>query len=251
MFCPKCGAQVRDGAKFCPKCGNTIAEASTPNGFKNATAVTSTSTSTGTTSISVGNGDIKYFVFIGVAVLQLLLWNVGGFSFDFSTITKYLEDISYLFSDYSTILSQVLGSTSMSFGALFTKVPQIFKQISSIVSLYGSYLDSSSINIPDFGYMTTLNVFFYILVIVGAALCVYAFLTKKELIDCSIVPCVASLYVVIVALVTSSKVKDLFLTYLYSSDIASLNFGGILLIIVSLACIAYGGLQLFNKYAKK
>lgn len=235
MFCPKCGAEVRDGAKFCPKCGNVMQAQTTSQGYKSAVG---TGNAQGT-SISIGKEDTKYIVFLGIAILQLIIWNVGGLKLDFTSIAKYSDYISI----YDTLKSY-LNISSISFGSIFTKIPSLLNTVSSYFSMLG-------LTMPNLGSMSTANTFFYILVIAGALLCVYAIVTKKEIFDTSIVPCIASIYTIVVALKTKAQVSDLAVTYLHSSKIVSLSAGGVILIIVCIACIGYTAYSLIQKYGKK
>ena len=45
MYCPNCGAEVKDDAKFCPKCGSNVNESEqTENNVNSSTDVKTKST---------------------------------------------------------------------------------------------------------------------------------------------------------------------------------------------------------------
>ena len=64
MFCPKCGAEVSDGAKFCPKCGNQLSDSNKAESIVSNIKLPELSRS--------GNGKKSPLLFIIPAVLVLV-----------------------------------------------------------------------------------------------------------------------------------------------------------------------------------
>lgn len=70
MFCPKCGKQIADGAKFCPGCGAQLSTS------KPAFNTTNTS-SNNSLNLSAVDGK-EPLIMGGLSLLILILWLAGG-----------------------------------------------------------------------------------------------------------------------------------------------------------------------------
>lgn len=172
MFCPQCGTDVPNSARFCPKCGNTF-NAVPQQAFPQAASRMSGISSMSPVSLN-GSINIMRLIAVGIAVLAII------FAFlPWLDISMYAHSVSYSvfgFPELSSNLSQsagvtsAIGSYSSALGSLIPGMDAVTNQANS----YTAMIKGAS------AMLTAIFVFWLISLLATAVGAVLMFVTRKR-----------------------------------------------------------------------
>lgn len=140
MFCPRCGTDVPNGARFCPKCGNTFNTAPQQAVFQAAPSMGGVS-STSPVSLSGGN-NIMRLIAVGVVVLAIIFaflpWlDISMYSYSTSYSVFGFPELSSNLNNSAGVTSAI-GSYSSSLGALIPGMDVVTNQANSYTAMIKS-----------------------------------------------------------------------------------------------------------------
>lgn len=154
MFCPECGKEIKDGAKFCPYCGNQIAPAvinESAKGASGTSAVNSAAEKVKSVSrntwIGIGATVLAVAV-VAAIVLAIIGMNGKGYERQLDQMVKYLNS---QYSDSEENLYKLNGYTQFALDDYWEEYQLAKNYLGRDLEYLDSYLDAYDALSDQFG----------------------------------------------------------------------------------------------------